>query len=189
MLFKGKATSDSFEQNTSTTDTVQREISFTFLGQTATTTITQGVWINKSISVTTPGTSSYGWVPADNTYNVDGYDVYMSNNKGVNSSQAVMKLECVGYTELTIYIRSYAESSYDYTIASTVNASTYPKAYNDSTAKAHTRDNQKSGTSLSDYTAVTYTGLKDNDIIYIVYRKDGSSEIGDDRGYVLIPKA
>ena len=188
MLFKGKATSDSFEQNTSTTDTVQREISFTFLGQTATTTITQGVWINKSISVTTSGTSSYGWVPADNTYNVDGYDVYMSNNKGVNSSQAVMKLECVGYTELTIYIRSYAESSYDYTIASTVNASTYPKAYNDSTAKAHTRDNQKSGTSLSDYTAVTYTGLKDNDIIYIVYRKDGSSESGDDRGYVLIPK-
>ena len=126
---------------------------------------------------------------ADSTYNVDGYDVYMSNNKGVDNSQAVMKLECVGYTELTIYIRSYAESSYDYTIASNANASTYPKAYNDSTAKAHTRGIQKPGTTLSDYTAVTYTGLKDNDIIYIVFRKDGSAASGDDRGYVLIPKA
>ena len=187
-VFTGEATSDSFEQNTSTTDTIQREVSFTFLGKTATTTITQGVWINQSISVTTEGISDYGWVTADSNYNVDGYDVYMSNNKGANSSQAVMKLECVGYTELTIYIRSYAESSYDYTIASNANASAYPTAYNDSTAKAHTSGNQSSGTTLSDYTAVTYTGLKDNDIIYIVFRKDSSAESGDDRGYVLIPK-
>ena len=170
------------------TDTVQRTVSFTFLGQTATTTITQGVWVNQSITVTTEEISSYGWVTADSTYNVDGYDVYMSNNKGVDNSQAVMKLECVGYTDLTLYIRSYAESSFDYTIASNANASTYPKAYNDSTAKAHTRGNQKSGTTISDYTAVTYTGLSGNDIIYIVFRKDSGGKDGDDRGYVLIPK-
>ena len=194
MVFTGKATSDSFEQNTSTTDTVQRTVSFTFLGQTATTTITQGVWVNQSITVTTEGISSYGWVTADSTYNVDGYDVYMSNNKGINSSQSVMKLECIGYTDLTLYIRSYAESSYDYTIASNAsnasdaNASTYPTAYNDSTVKAHTRGNQKSGISLSDYTAVTYTELSGNDIIYIVFRKDSGGASGDDRGYVLIPK-
>ena len=187
-VFTGKATSDSFEQNTSTTDTVQRTVSFTFFGKTATTTITQGVWINRSISVTTEGISSYGWVTADSKYNVDKYDVYMSKNKGVDDSQAVMKLECVGYTDLTLYIRSYAESSYDYTIASNANASTYPKAYNDSTAKAHTKGNQKSGTSLSDYTKVEYTGLSDNDIIYIVFRKDYGGALDDDRGYVLIPK-
>ena len=188
-VFTGKATSNSFEQNTSPTDTVQRTVSFTFLGKTATTTITQGVWVNPSITVTTEGISSYGWVTADSKYNVDKYDVYMSNNKGINSSQAVMKLECVGYTDLTLYIRSYAESTFDYTIASTANASTYPKAYNDSTAEAHTRGNQKSGTTISDYTAVTYTGLSGNDIIYIVFTKDSSGGNGDDRGYVLIPKA
>ena len=188
-VFKGKATSDSFEQNTSTTDTVQRTVSFTFMGKTATTTITQGVWINRSISVTTEGISSYGWVTADSKYNVDGYDVYMSNNKGADSSNAVMKLECLGYTELTIYIRSYAESSYDYTIASIANASTYPTNSSSSDTKAHTSGNQNSGTALSDYTAVTYTGLSDNNIIYIVFRKDGSAASGDDRGYVLIPKA
>ena len=187
-VFTGKATSDSFEQNTSTTDTVQREVSFTFLGQTATTTITQGVWLNQFISVTTSDISDYGWITADSTYNVDGYDVYMSNNTGVDNSQAVMKLECVGYKELTIYIRSYAESNYDYTIASNANASTYPTSYDSSDTKAHTSGNQNSGTSFSAYTAVTYTELSGNDIIYIVFTKDSSSAEGDDRGYVLIPK-
>ena len=133
--------------------------------------------------------ASDGWVTADSTYNVDGYDVYMSNNKRVDNSNAVMKLECVGYTDLTIYIRSYAEGSYDYTIASNANVSAYPTAYNSSGVKAHTRGNQKSGTTLSDYTAVTYTGLSGNDIIYIVFTKDSGAAGGDDRGYVLIPKA
>ena len=192
MVFTGKVTSDSFEKNISTTDTVQRTVSFTFLGQIATTTITQGVWVNQSITVTTEGISKYGWITADNKYNVDGYDVYMSNNKGVDNSQAVMKLECVGYKELTIYIRSYAESNYDYTIASNAkanaNASTYPTSYDSSDTKAHTKGNQKSGTTISDYTAVTYKELKDNYIIYIVFRKDSGGANGDDRGYVLIPK-
>ena len=187
MRFTGKATSPSFPQNTSTTSTVQRTISFTFLGKTATTTITQGVWIH-GIFVTTEGISDYGWVTADSKYNVDGYDVYMSNNKGVDSSNAVMKLECIGYTDLTLYIRSNAEKYADYTIASNANASTYPTRYDSSDTKAHTSVNQQSGTALSNYTAVTYTGLSGNDIIYIVFTKDSIDESGDDRGYLLIPK-
>jgi hypothetical protein len=42
----GTATSDEFEQNLSTTDTVQRTITYTYLGVTAETTITQGTWIS-----------------------------------------------------------------------------------------------------------------------------------------------
>ena len=187
-VFTGKVTSDSFEQNTSTTETVQRTVSFTFLDKTATTTITQGGWINKAILVTTEGISDYGWETASWKYNVNGYRGYMSSNKGVNSSNAVMKLECIGYTELTIYIRSYAESFYDYTIASIANASTYPTDFNSSDTKAHTRGNQNSGTALRNYTAVTYTGLSGYDTIYIVFTKNRSGASGDDRGYVLIPK-
>ena len=187
-VFTGKGISNSFERNTSTTDTVQREVSFTFMGKTATTTITQGVWVNRSITVTTEG--NYGWVmTADSKYTVDGYDVYMSTNEGVGKSQAVMKLKCKGYTDLTLYIRSYAESTFDYTIASKVNVSNYPKDYYSSDVKAHTSGKQNSGTKLNDYTAVEYKGLKDNDTIYIVFRKDSSGDKGDDRGYVLIPKA
>ena len=192
--FTGKVTSDSFEKNTSTTDTVQRTVSFTFLDKTATTTFTQGGWINKAILVTTEGISDYGWETADWKYNVYGYRGYMSNNKGVNNSNAVMKLECIGHTDLTIYIRSNAEIFNDYTIASNAknanaaNASTYPTDFNSSDTKAHTRDNQNSGTKLSNYTAVTYTGLSGYDIIYIVFTKNRSGQSGDDRGFVLIPK-
>ena len=188
IIFTGKEVSESFAQNTSTIDTIQRTISFTFFGKTATTTITQGIWINQNITVTTEGISDYGWVIADSKYNVDGYDVYMSNNKGKNSSYAVMKLECIGYTDLTIYIRSHAESSYDYTIASKANASTYPTSSGSSDTKAHTSGKQNSGTALSNYIAVNYTGLTDNSIIYITFTKDSSDASGDDRGFVLIPK-
>ena len=44
------------------------------------------------------------------------------------------------------------------------------------------------GAALSNYTAVNYTGLADNSIIYITSTKDPSAANGDDRGYVLIPK-
>lgn len=188
MIFTGTGTSDPFEQNMSYTDTVQREISFTYLGQTATTTITHGVYVDRSIEVETSGISDYGWIVADEKYNVDGYDVYMSDSKGKGNSKAVMKLTCIGYSELTLYIRSYAESSYDYTIASKANVSSYPTADNHSHTLAHTRSNQQSGTTLSNYTAVNYTGLTGNDTIYIVYVKDSSGDNGDDRGFVLLPQ-
>ena len=188
-VFTGMGTSDPFEQNTSTTSTVQRTVSFTFLGKTATTTITQGVWPSQFISVTTSGIADYGWIVADSKYNVDGYDAYMSNNVGIDNSNAVMKLECVGYTELTIYIRTYSESFGDYTIASKANASTYPTSYNSPYAERSTDENSNPGTTLSDYIAVNYTKLSGNDIIYIVFRKDDNNYAeGDDRGYVLIPK-
>ena len=136
----------------------------------------------------TSGISDYGWIVADEKYNVAGYDVYMSDSKGKGNSKAVMKLTCIGYSELTLYIRSYAESSYDYTIASKANVSSYPTADNHSNTLAHTRGNQQSGTALSNYTAVNYTGLTGNDTIYIVYVKDGSGDNGDDRGFVLLPQ-
>ena len=48
-----------------------------------------------------------------------------------------------GYNDLTLYIRSYAESSYDYTIAMNpdVDVATASIAYNSSYVKAHTRGN------------------------------------------------
>lgn len=112
---------------------------------------------------------------------------YKSNNQGVQSSQSVSKITINKATNLTIYIRSYAESNYDYMIASTVNASSVPTAYNVSGVKASTRGNQQSGKTISSYTKVDYTGLKVGDIIYIVFRKDGSADTNDDTGYVLLP--
>ena len=186
--FKGTAKSDTFGKNPSKESPRQIEISYTFLGQTATTTITQGVAVDRSIEVTTSGIATYGWVTADSTYNVDGYDAYMSDSKGKSSSQAVMKLTCIGYSELTLYIRSNAESNYDYTIASKANVSNYPTSSTSADTLSHTKSKQNSGTALSNYTAVNYTGLTGNDTIYIVFIKDSSGDNGDDRGFVLIPQ-
>jgi hypothetical protein len=48
------------------------------------------------------------------------YDgVYESfSNKGVNSQAATMYIDIDGYDDFTVYIRSYAESSYDYVMIS-----------------------------------------------------------------------
>lgn len=47
----GDAFSDTFEQNTSKTEAVQRTITYTRDGLTASTTITQGVWADASYTV------------------------------------------------------------------------------------------------------------------------------------------
>ena len=107
---------------------------------------------------------------------------------GISLMRAVMKLECTGYTELTIYIRSdVLDDLEEYTVASIANASDYPVSSSDFNAKVDTQNNSNSGTTLSDYTAVTYTGLSgSNDVIYIVQVKDRTpAGIG---GFVLIPK-
>lgn len=130
---------------------------------------------------------SIGSVTNPNSALYDG--VYQAANKGVNSSYGVAKITFEGYTTFNVYIRSYAESNYDYTIASTLDASSYPTAYNTSgKVQAHTRGNQKSGTTISDYTKVSYTTDGAQHFIYIVYRKDSSQDSNADLGYFLIEK-
>jgi hypothetical protein len=135
-IITGTATSNEFEQNTSYTDTIERTITFEFMGVTATTTITQGVRVNNSYEIVL----NNQWRLSETQSNPDStlYDgVYESfSNKGVNNSTATMYLDLVGYTEFDVYIRSYAESSYDYVTISEPNAST---------EKASTKSNQNSG--------------------------------------------
>ena len=113
---------------------------------------------------------------------------YKSNNQGVASSYAVSKITVNKATNLTVYIRSYAESSFDYIMISKPNVSSYPTSYSSSYVKAHTSSKQNSSSALAGYTEVNYYNLKQNDYIYIVYRKDGSADSGTDTGYLLIPE-
>ena len=115
-----------------------------------------------------------------------------SSNYNANSGVATMYITIKDCSSFKMYIRSYAESNYDYVMVSqldkTISGST---SYSDTTlVKAHTRGNQQSGTALSSYTLVEFTGISSGEhTITIVYRKDGSAHSGDDRGYVLIPKS
>ena len=124
------------------------------------------------------------------SYDVSDCICYKSNNKSVSNSKAVMKITFSGCSSFTIYIRSYAQMSSDYAIASTVDASTIPTSYSSDNVKVTTRNNQSSGTSLSYYTQVKYDGLTTGEhSIYVVFVKDGSNNSYDDCGYVLIPSS
>ena len=121
------------------------------------------------------------------------YDgVYRSSSSyNVNNGVSTMYIDISGYSEFTLYIRSYAESSYDYVMVSELDKTiTSGSSTTDTTlVKAHTKGNQKSGTTISDYTEVKYTNIDGGSHrITILYRKDGSVNSGDDRGYVLIKK-
>ena len=174
-----------------TAQSVQKTVSFTYLNKTATTTITQGPWADASYTVNLNGQwQKSSTISNPNSSVYDGvYESY--SNKGTNNSGASMYIDINGYTNFKFYIRSYAEYNFDYVMVSQLDKTlTYSSSYSDTTlVKAHTRGNQKSGTTINDYTLVEFTNIDDGSHrIQIIYRKDSSSHSGDDRGYVLIPR-
>ena len=186
----GTAISNTFEQNTSETDVIERTITFEYQGMTASTVITQGVWINQYYALNLNNQWQESTKPNPDSTLYDG--VYESfSNKGKDNTAAIMYIDIVGYENFSLYIRSYAESNYDYVMVSQLdktinNSSSYS---NTTLVKAHTRGNQQSGTALSNYKLVEFTGIDGGEHrITVVYRKDGSSASGDDKGYILIPK-
>ena len=186
----GTGISNEFPQNLSETESVQREVVFEYQGMTAKTTITQGPWSAVGYNVVL----NDNWEKSTTIYNPDEtlYDgVYQSfSNKGVPSTAAVMYIDIDGYENFKFYIRSYGESGYDYVMVSQLdtdidNNTSYS---NTNLVKAHTRSKSTSGTVISNYTLVEFTGMDcGHHRITIVYRKDGSGDSYDDRGYVLIP--
>lgn len=118
--------------------------------------------------------------------------VYESfSNYNTNKGSAIMTITLNNLDEFTLYIRSYAETYYDYIMVSQldveINGNT---SYQYSAAvKSHTRTTQNSGTDFYSYTPVTYENIGGGKhVITIVYRKDESGNSYDDRGYVLIDK-
>ena len=116
---------------------------------------------------------------------------YESNsNYNIGNAYSKMYIRISGYSTFNVYIRSYAESSYDYVVAMNLDVDvTSNPSSGTSNVKAHTSGKQNSGTAIGNYTKVEYTDIPDGEhFICIVYRKDGSVNDGDDRGYVLIDK-
>ena len=129
-------------------------------------------------------------VPNPDSTLYDG--VYRSaSSYNVSNGVSIMYITITDCSSFKMYIRSYAESNYDYVMVSQIDKTiTGSTTYSDTTlVKAHTRGNQQSGTALSSYTLVEFTGITSGEhTITVVYRKDGGVNNGDDRGYVLIEK-
>lgn len=132
-----------------------------------------------SSTVSNPDSSLYDGV----------YESY-SNYKVANSC-ATMTITLCDIKTITLYIRSYAESNYDYTMVSQLD-----KTIDQNTSylytelvKAHTRGVQKSGTDIYSYTSVVFDNIPEGEhTITVIYRKDVSGDYYDDRGYLLIAK-
>ncbi len=115
----------------------------------------------------------------------DHYNAYMSDsNWYVNGKDATICFLIRGYSDFTFYIRSNGESYYDYVIVQKNNAPTTSNNY------SNTYGNANSGTSLSNYNKVTFNSLEKTETykIYVVYHKNSTNSVNDDRGYVLVPK-
>lgn len=113
--------------------------------------------------------TSYSTNPDQSLY--DGTYVSYSNFN-VNSGWAKMRINFIGYTEFSVHIRSYAESNYDYTVIGNLdqNITSNPTA-----GYARTYGNQTAGTTISNYTKVTYSNLDGGQhFVDIVFRKNSS---------------
>ena len=178
ITINGMVQSDEFEQNMSNTDIVVRNISYTYLGVAASTTITQGK-CDKSYTINL----NDQWRLSETVRNPDSsiYEgVYESySNYHQNYKSATMHIDINGYSEFSIYVRSYAEDT-DYVVVYNIDSV--------SSKKMTTEDDPQSGTSIGSYTKVTFSDLDyGSHRITISYVKDSSAHYDDDRGYVLIP--
>jgi hypothetical protein len=187
IIIQGKAISEPFEQNTSYDEVAIREISFTYMGVTATTTIEQSVWIDRYYDINL----NNQWRLSQDVSNPDSalYDgVYESySNRGIHGAGASAFITITGYDNFKFYIRSNAESSCDYVMVGNLDQ-TLTNSTSTSSVKTHTSGNQQSGTNLSSYKLVEFTDIDEGEhTIQVIYRKDGSADRGTDSGYILIP--
>lgn len=118
------------------------------------------------------------------------FGAYESTNMNQHNTQSYAKVIVSGTKQLNIWINSYAESNYDYTVASQVDASTPPTS--DSGAFGNTKGFQKnprSGLNTTYWKKLTYNFANTNEhFVWIVFRKDSSVSSGDDKGYFVVEK-
>ena len=130
------------------------------------------------------------WV--ESTIQLDGYDVFESNsNYHKDNSFASMQVKWFGYPDFSLYINSYGEKYYDYTIAWKMDkdAPTSMPSYTSSGVAAHTRESEMAHPAyINSYKLVKYPNDGGEHFAWITYIKDGSTSQYDDRGRVAVKK-
>ena len=184
----GKVQSEEFAQNTSYTDKVNIEVSFTFMGVTRTVVIEQNVYTDTYFIVDT----NNEWRINENTDMNPDPNIYAGLyesfiNHHIDNQNAVMYVTITGYETFSMLVRSHGESGFDYVIVS--NLDTEINQDDNSTIKMTTEGIANGDTTLLGYTTVTFDNIdKGSHVITIMYKKDVSSSQNSDRGYLLIPK-
>lgn len=112
----------------------------------------------------------YGFVLNDNGY-------YESNNKGVQNSYAICKVNINAPIDCTMYLDciNYAEANYDYGILSNLDTTLSLSSSADSSYKKSFK-----GSSKAAVQTVSYDVTAGEHFIYVKYRKDNSSDSNND---------
>lgn len=115
------------------------------------------------------------------------YDAYRSSkdHSGANLD-CMMAFTIKGYSTFTFYIRSNSEDKYDYVMVGHLNKKPIRRDN-----YANTRDVANSDYHFYSYSPVSFYDLDKSQTytIYVTYTKDASTDVGEDRGYILIPKS
>lgn len=121
---------------------------------------------------------------------------YKSSNQGVNSTCSAARLKFTkNLDKYTLYIRSSAEATWDYMIASRLYKSSEGiiepvlDLSDSSSVAGHTKNNNSTSTSntLDQYIAINYYNISSGDYINIVFRKDFSNNSNEDSGWFIAP--
>lgn len=189
-----------YSSKTSTTFVYTRAMSTNEITSMLNNTISNSFTISiVSANTSTPLTQRFvadlngEWMTGSTNPNSSTYYSFQSGkNKGVDSSMDSMYIRFSGYSQFDFYIRSNGEINYDYVMVSQLNTDiTSGTSFQDtSLVKAHTRGLSTTSTALTAHTSVSFTGLSTSSAytIQVGYRKDTSTALSADTGYVLIPK-
>lgn len=139
--------------------------------------ITKSIPVVNIVQTLSINLNSGQWVDSGTTKN--GHIVYKSDAGSYNldngTSTAIITV--VGYEKVYLYIRSYAESNYDYTEAFALDT-----AASRNQGLYTTKGKQSSST----YIECIYTLDGGTHTIQVMYSKDGSQHNNDDRGYFYV---
>lgn len=155
---------------------------------TITATSTYNTSISASLTITvvnveadmTVDLNNGQWVDTGTT--IDGHTVYKSDagSYHVNSGESTCTVTVKGYSKVTVYIRSYAESSYDYVELGPLDG-TVGRALTTNVLSTKARQ------SATQYYSYAF-GINDasEHTFQVLYSKDTSGNSDDDRGYFYV---
>lgn len=153
---------------------------------TATSTYNTSISASLTVSVVNAATSmtvdlnNGQWVDSGTT--IDGHTVYKSDADSYHTSNGSSKCTVAvkGYSLVTVYIRSYAESNYDFTELGPLDGTVHR---GDASNVLSTKGKQSNTTYFSHTFTISDGALHTFEVLY---SKDSSGNSNDDRGYFYV---
>lgn len=134
--------------------------------------------------------SKTGWrMCATGVVNGKPHLMFRSNNANTTSSACNLKITYKNTPTLTIYVRNAAQAGYDYTCISKLNSpfTVSSNFYYDTSLTNLRFTANVTSNNIESYTPVHFNSTDEETTFSVLFRKNGSTNTGEDSSYVLIP--